>query len=100
MFQTTVNADENTDPEIALGQLRARCENAGVAAPVTEMLIAQLGDILTPLVINGKKLAAQGSQLSVTRDIGDEAHKVKLVFGSGIPKSGWRKFLDRLRGRP
>lgn len=98
MFQTTIHADENTDPEIALGQLRARCEAAGIAAPAIEMLTAQLSDILTPLVINGKKLAAQGSQLSVTRDIGDEGHKVKLVFGSGIPKSSWRKLLDRLRG--
>lgn len=98
MFQTTVHANENTDPEIALGQLRARCEAAGVAAPAIEMLTAQLSDILTPLVLNGKKLAAQGSQLSVIRDIGDEGHKVKLVFGSGIPKSGWHKFLDRLRG--
>ena len=98
MFQTTVHADENTDPEIALGQLRARCEAAGVAAPAIEMLTAQLNDILTPLVINGKKLAAQGSQLSVARDIGDEDHKVKLVFGSGTPKSSWRKLLDRLRG--
>jgi hypothetical protein len=98
MFQTTVYADENTNPEITLGQLRARCETAGVAAPAIEMLTAQLSDILTPLVVNGKKLAAQGSQLSVTRDIGDESHKVKLVFGSGIPKSGWRKFMDRLRG--
>lgn len=93
-----MHADENTDPEIVLGQLRARCEGAGVAAPVIEMLTAQLSDILTPLVVNGKKLAAQGSQLSVTRDVGDQNHKVKLIFGSGLPKSGWRKFLDRLRG--
>jgi hypothetical protein len=98
VFQTTLHADENTDPEIALGQLRARCEAAGVAAPAIEMLTAQLSDILTPLVLNGKRLAAQGSQLSVTRDIGDEGHKVRLVFGSGVPRSGWRKFLDRLRG--
>lgn len=98
MFQATVHADENTDPAIAVGQLRARCEAAGVAAPAIDMLTGQLSDILTPLVVNGKKLAAQGSQLSVTRDIGDEGHKVKLVFGAGIPKSGWRKFLDRLFG--
>jgi hypothetical protein len=97
VFQTTVHADENTDLEIVLGQLRTRCEAAGVAAPAIEMLTAQLSDILTPLVVNGRKLTAQGSQLSVTRDVGDQDHKVKLVFGSGIPKSGWRKFLDRLR---
>jgi hypothetical protein len=98
VFETTVYADENTNPEIALGQLRACCENAGVAAPAIDMLTAQLSDILTPLLVNGKKLAAQGSQLTVTRDIGDGSHKVKLVFGSGVAKSGWRRFMDRLRG--
>lgn len=99
MFQTTVYADENTDPEIAVDQLRAHCKSAGLAAHVVEELTAQLSDILTPLVVSGKKLAARGSQLSVARDIGDDRHRVKLIFGSASQKSGWRKLLSRLLGR-
>ena len=69
MFQTTVHADENTNPEIALGQLRARCEAAGVAAPAIEMLTAQLSDILTPLVLNGKRLELLREIMPATRRV-------------------------------
>jgi hypothetical protein len=98
VFQTTVKADENTDLEVAVGDLRARCETAGITAPVTEMLIAQLREILPPLVTHGKMLTAQGSQLAVSRDIGVDGHNVKVVFGAGIPRPGWRKLLDKLLG--
>jgi hypothetical protein len=96
VFQATVKADENTDLEAAVGDLRARCESEGIAAPVTEMLIAQLREILPPLVTHGKTLTAQGSQLAASRDIGVDGHNVKVVFGVGIPRPGWRKLLDRL----
>ncbi len=96
MFRTTVTADENTDIDVAVSDLRSRCERNGVAAQAVDALVEQLRSILAPLITNGKVLAAQGSQLSVTRDIGFDGHEVKLIFGAGIPRSGFRKFLDRL----
>jgi hypothetical protein len=98
VFRATVTADENTNVDTAVGDLRARCESGGVAPPAIEMVTAQLREILTPLVANGKILAAQGSQLKVTRDIGADGCDIKLVFCSGIPRAGWRKVLDRLLG--
>jgi hypothetical protein len=96
VFRTTVTADENTDMDIAVSDLRSRCESNGVAPQAVDALAEQLRSILAPLISNGKVLAAQGSQLSVTRDIGFDGHEVKLIFGAGIPRSGWRKLLDRL----
>jgi hypothetical protein len=98
VFRTTVTADENTDIDIAVSDLRSRCESNGVAAHAVDALAEQLKSILAPLITNGKVLAAQGSQLSVTRHIGFDGHEVRLIFGAGIPRSGWRKLLDRLFG--
>ena len=98
MFRTTVTADEKTDVDIAMSDLRARCEGSGVDPQAVEMMTAQLREILKPLIANGKMLAAQGSQLKVTRDIGADGCDVKLVFSSGIQRAGWRKVLDRLLG--
>lgn len=98
MFRTTVSADENTDIDIAVSDLRSRCESNGVAAHAVDALTEQLRSILPPLIRNGKALAAQGSQLSVTRNIGFDGHEVKLIFGAGIPRSGLRKLLDRIFG--
>jgi hypothetical protein len=98
VFRTTVTADENTNIDIAVSDLRSRCESNGVAAHAVDALAEQLKSILAPLITNGKVLAAQGSQLSVTRHIGFDGHEVRLIFGAGIPRSGWRKLLDRLFG--
>jgi hypothetical protein len=98
VFRTTVTADENTDVDVAVGDLRSRCERSGVAANTVDALAEQLRTILSSLIANGKVLAAQGSQLNVTRDIGFDGHEVKLIFGAGIPRSGFRKLLSRLFG--
>jgi hypothetical protein len=98
VFRATVTADEKTNVDLAVSDLRARCESGGVAPPAVEVVTAQLREILKPLVANGKTLAAQGSQLKVRRDIGADGCDVKLVFSSGIQRAGWRKVLDRLLG--
>jgi hypothetical protein len=81
-----------------VSELRARCESGGVAVPSIDILTGQLREILTPLISNGRTLAAQGSQLRVTRNIDVDGCSVKLIFGSGLPRAGWRKILARLFG--
>jgi hypothetical protein len=98
VFRTTVTADENTDVETALSDFRSRCESASVAPPTIELLAGQLREILLPLVSNGRMLAAQGSQLKVSRGLEADGCAVQLVFGSGVPRTSWRRVLDRLFG--
>jgi hypothetical protein len=98
MLRTTVTADENSDVETVVGNLRQRCERDGLPLPSIELVTTAVLEILTPLIANGKVLAAQGSQLKVTRDIEVDGCSVRLVFGSGVPQSAWRKAMNRFFG--
>lgn len=96
MVRTTLAADENSDVDAVLVELRSQFKGTSVSQPSLDLLTAQVKEILTQLVSHGRTLAAQGSQLKVTRDIEVEGYSVKLVFGAGVPQSGWRKFVNRI----
>jgi hypothetical protein len=96
--RTTITADETSNVDVAIDELRAYCSANGVAVSDTELLVGQLRAVLTPLIVNGKMLSAQGSQLKVERDIRVGENTVRLNFGSGAPRSGWRKIIDGLFG--
>jgi hypothetical protein len=98
VLRTTVTADENSSVDAVVGDLRTRCESNGLSLPSIELLTGQVREILTPLVANGRKLAAQGSQLNVTRDINVDGYSVRLIFGAGLPQTTWRKFVKRFFG--
>jgi hypothetical protein len=98
VIRTTVTADENSDVESVVGELRQRCQRNGLPLPLIELVAMQVLEILTPLVARGKTLSAQGSQLRVTRDIEVDGCSVRVAFGSGVPQSAWRKAMNRLFG--
>jgi hypothetical protein len=98
VLRTTIRADENTDVEQAVGQLRAQCESAGVAGPHIALVAAQTREILGSLVTRGKQLASQGSQLSVTRDLTGDEYAIRLIFGAGLHRSFWQRLLEAVRG--
>jgi hypothetical protein len=98
VLRTTVTADENSDLESVVGELRQRCERSGLPLPSIELVTTQVLEVLAPLIVRGKALSAQGSQLRVTRDIEVDGCSVRLVFGSGVPQSAWRKAMKRLFG--
>jgi hypothetical protein len=98
VFRTTIRADETTDVETAIGDLRVHCEKAGISAPNIGLLLGQTREILGALVSRGKQLSAQGSQLSVTRELSGEGYDIRLVFGAGLPRmSIWKRLLRALR---
>ncbi len=99
MFRTTVRADQNTDVDAVVRDLRARCEGAGIAPLTLDFLIMQTREILLPLVERGKQLASQGSQISVTRDVVGDGYVVRLEFGAGVKRSFWQRILSGLRGQ-
>lgn len=98
MHRETVTADENTSIETVIETLRARLQRNGVSPQTIDALCSQTNELLSSLIKNGKVLAAQGSQLKVTRELSVDGHNIKLIFGAGAPRPGWRKFLDRLVG--
>jgi hypothetical protein len=98
VLRATVTADENSNVNAVLSELRSRCEKGGMSLPAIELLTEQVREILTQLVSNGRTLAAQGSQLNVTREIEVDGCSVKLMFGSGVPRSTWHKIMNRLFG--
>jgi hypothetical protein len=99
VFRTTVRADETTNIEAVVGDLRAECERAGMIAPLVSLIEAQTREILTPLIERGRQFAGQGSQIQVTRDLTGDGYAVHVVFGAGLRRSFWDKLVDAVRGR-
>ena len=99
MFRTTIRADESTDVEAVISDLRNQCERAKVAPVVSEMIIPQVYDVLAPLVERGRQLAEMGSQLSVTRDLTGDGVSVKLIFRVNVRRSFFERLIDAIRGQ-
>ena len=98
MFRTTIRADENTDVEAAISDLRNQCERANFASVISELVITQAHDVLASLVERGRELAAMGSQMSVTRDVTGDGVSVKLIFRANDRRSFWRRLVDSILG--
>jgi hypothetical protein len=99
VFRTTVRADETTDIEAVVGDLRAECQRAGMIAPLVSLIEAQTREILAPLIERGRQLAGQGSQINVTRDLTGDGYAVRVVFGAGLRRSFWDKLIGAFGGR-
>ena len=99
MFRKTIRADESTDVDSAISDLRNQCEQASVDPVVSEMIITQVHDVLAPLVERGRRFAEMGSQLSVTRDVTGEGVSVKLVFRVNVRRSFFERLIDAIRGQ-
>jgi GH35 family endo-1,4-beta-xylanase len=99
VFRATVRANENSDIETTVACLRARCESAGLASHVTEMIVHQARTVLESLVERGRQLSSIGSQMHVAREVAGDGYQVKLVFRAGDRRSSFQRLLDRLRGQ-
>ena len=99
MFRATIHATEESDVEMEVSAFRAKVDQAGLAPMVAELIVKQVGDVLTQLVANGRKLAAMGSQMQVTREIADQDYLVRVEFGTGRRRSWLHRIVDAIRGR-
>ena len=99
MFRTTIRADESTDVDAVVYDLRNRFERANVAPMVSEIIVAQVRDVLAPLVERGRQLAETGSQMSVMRDLAGDGVSVKLIVRANVRLPFFERLINVIRGR-
>jgi hypothetical protein len=98
MLRETIHASIDTNVEREAAKLRARCEASGLDQLSAELLVGQTAEILSSLVIQGRRIAAAGSQMEATRELSGEGYLIRLVFNQGVQKGFLQRFVDRLRG--
>ena len=99
MFRTTIRADETTDVEAVISDLRNQCSRASVSPIASDLIFTQARNVLTELVERGRQLAAQGSQITVTREVEADGIAVKLVFRANVRRSFFERLVNAFRGR-
>lgn len=99
MFRATIRADETTDVEAVISDLRNQCERASVSPMAADLIVTQARNVLAELVERGRQLAAQGSQMTVTREVEADDVAVKLVFRANVRRSLFERLVDAFRGR-
>lgn len=98
MLRETIQANTKTDVDAVVSQLRGQAASAGLDPNLVELLSIQVREVLLSFVEQGKRIAAVGSQLEVTRDLVGEGYAVRLEFREGMRRSLLQKLLDKLRG--
>lgn len=88
-----------TDVESVVSSLRTKCADAGLTPPLAELVLKQTREVLSALVEQGRRIAAVGSQMEVTRDLVGEGYSIKVIFREGIRRGFFEKLFDRLRGK-
>ena len=99
MFRTTIRADETTDVEAVISNLGNQCSRASVSPIASDLIVTQARNVLAELIERGRQLAAQGSQITVTREVEADGIVVKLVFRANVRRSFFERLVDSFRWR-
>ena len=99
MFRATVRLNERANVAKETETLRICAERSGLNPVAARLLAASFAEVLTPLVENGRKLKAQGSQLEVTRKFEDKGYSVTLRFGARERTGFFARLLQLVRRR-
>jgi hypothetical protein len=99
VLRETLHVNTATDIEAVVSRLRVKCTDAGLAPALIDVLLKQTREVLSALVEQGRRIAAVGSQMEVTRDLVGEGYSIKVVFREGVRRGFLEKLIDRLRGR-
>jgi hypothetical protein len=98
VLREVVRASEHTDIDAEVQKLRFACERSGLPNAVADLIVSQVRQTLTDLVVRGQELAALGSHMVVTRKITGEGYNVTIAFNAGT-RSLIRRIIDAVRGR-
>jgi hypothetical protein len=98
VLRETLHVNTATDVEDVVSRLRAKCAEAGFAPALADLFLNQTREILSALVEQGRRIAAVGSQMEVTRGVVGDGYSVKLIFCEGVRRSLFERLMDRLRG--
>jgi hypothetical protein len=99
VLREIINANTQTDIDAVVSHLRGRCADTGMPLALTELLLTQTQQVLSSLIVQGRRIAAVGSQMEATRELTGEGYSIRLVFREGVHRSFFQRLLDRLRGR-
>jgi hypothetical protein len=99
VLRETLNVTTTTDVEAVVSRLRAKCADAGLAPAFAELVLSQTREVVSALVEQGRRIAAVGSQMKVTRDLVGEGYTVMVIFREGDRRGFLEKLFDRLRGK-
>lgn len=98
MLRETLHVSTATDIESVMSRLRTKCADAGLAPALADILLNQTHEVLSALVEQGRRIAAVGSQMEVTRDLVGDGYSIKVIFREGVKRGFFEKLVDRLRG--
>lgn len=99
MLRETLSVDTGTDVEAVVSRLREKCIDAHLSHLLSDVLLGQTREVLTSLVEQGKRIAAVGSQMEVTRDLTGDGYSIRIIFREGVRRTFIQKIFDRLRGQ-
>jgi hypothetical protein len=99
VLRETLNVTTATDVDAVVSRLRAKCADAAVTPALAELVLNQTREVVSALVEQGRRIAAVGSQMEVTRDLVGEGYSIKIIFREGIRRGLFEKLFDRLRGK-
>ena len=99
MLRETLHLDKTTDVEAVIAGLRQKSAESGLSPLMADVLLTQVRELVSSFVEQGKRIAAVGSQLEVTRDLTGEGYSIRIIFREGVRRSIFAKFVDALRGR-
>lgn len=98
MLRETLHVTTATDVDTVVSSLRTKCADAGLPPALSEPVLIQTREILSALIEQGRRIAAVGSQMSVTRELKGDDYAIKVIFRQSDRRSSLEKLLDRLRG--
>jgi hypothetical protein len=99
MLRATLNVTTTTDIDAVVSRLRTKCADAGLTPALAELVLDQTREVVSALIEQGRRIAAVGSQMEVTRDLVGEGYSIKVIFQEGVRQGFFEKLFDRLRGK-
>jgi hypothetical protein len=94
MLRAKLNASPASDVEGLVRELALKGERSGLSPASLQSLTTTTESVLQSLVTQGRQLAAQGSQLNVTRSVDGPGFSVELRFRAR-PTTSWLSHFFR-----
>ncbi|KRB14957.1 hypothetical protein ASD99_12080 [Mesorhizobium sp. Root695] len=98
VYRTTLRLSEDVDVEKQIAVLRRDSSRAGLSELVIEEMTDQVRVVVGMAAAQGTKLTAQGSQMSLSRQIRGEGYELQLIYGAGAQTSWLGRFVRALKG--
>jgi len=82
MLRETIEANPSTDVDAVLATLTRRSQRVGLSEATVASILEATGTVLRALCEQGGRLAANGSQMTVARDVKGAGYHIQIRFRS------------------